>query len=59
MLSAGGNAGDRRARRDADQPPVGVELIEQGMEVVLGGPATVVEDQRALRLAGGLADQAV
>ena len=48
--------GERPARREADEPVLGVEHVEQRREVVLVGAATVQEDQRALRLARGLAD---
>ena len=38
-----------------EQPPLRVELVEQPEQVVLVGPAAVVEDERALGLARRLA----
>ena len=43
------------AGRDAEEPPVGVEEIEEREEIVLVRTATVEQDERARRLAGGLA----
>ena len=44
---------ERAARGDAEQPPFGVERVEERMQVVFVGPAAVQEDERSLRLAGG------
>ncbi len=38
-----------------EQPPLRVERLEEAEEVVLVGPAPVVEDERPGRLPGGLA----
>ena len=46
----------RRAGSDADEPPLGIELVEEAEEVVLVGAAPVVEDEGALWVALGLAD---
>ena len=43
----------RPARRDADEPPVGVEHVEERQQVVLVGAAAVQQDERARRLARG------
>ena len=46
---------ERAARRDAEEPPVGVEQVEEREEVVLVRPAAVEKDERSLWLACGLA----
>ena len=56
VAAAGRDVRERRAGRDAQQPALGVERVEQGEEVVLVHAAAVQEHQGALRLAGGLAD---
>ena len=43
---------ERAARRDAEQPPLRIERVEERVEVVLVGAAPVQEDERSLRLAG-------
>jgi hypothetical protein len=54
---ARGHPGERRSRGDAEQLPLGIELVEDREEVgLVGGPA-VKEHQGALRLARRLADQ--
>jgi hypothetical protein len=45
--------GQRPAQRRPEQPLLGIEHVEQGVEIVLVGAATVKEDQRALGVAGG------
>ena len=50
---------ERGARRDAEKAPLGVERVEQAVEVALVGAAAVVEDQRPGGLAGRLADEVV
>ena len=47
---------ERPAGRDAHEPALGVEEVEEGGEVVLVGPAPVHEHERALRLARRRAD---
>src|SRR5215210_275849 len=42
---------ERAARRDAEQPPLGVEQVQQREQVVLTRAATVEEDEQPLRLA--------
>ena len=42
---------------DPEQPPLRVELVEQPVEVALVDAAPVVQDERALWLALGLAEQ--
>ena len=56
MPPAGRDVGERRAGGQPDEPPLGVEDLDQRMEVVLVDPAAVQQDDRALGLAGGLAD---
>jgi hypothetical protein len=48
---------ERPARRDADQPPLGVEHVEEREEVVLVRAAPVEEHERPLRPAGSRADE--
>ncbi len=55
-MVAAGRQQQRAARSDAEEPPLGIERIEQRVQVVLVGPAPVEEDERALGLAGGGAD---
>ena len=50
-VRASGRQRERPARRDAEQPPLGVERVEERVEVVLVGAAAVQEDERSLRLA--------
>jgi hypothetical protein len=38
---------ERRADRDDVEPALVIELIGQGKEVALGGPATVMEDEQS------------
>src|SRR5207247_10458493 len=45
-------------RRDAEEPAVGVEDVEEREEVVLGRPPAVEEDQRALRVGSRFPDEA-
>ena len=47
---------ERPAGREADEPALGIEEVEEGGEVVLVGPAPVHEHERALRLARRRAD---
>ena len=49
-----GGEAERPARSDAEQAPLGVEQVEERVEVVLVGSAAVEEDERACRLAGRL-----
>jgi hypothetical protein len=44
---------ERPARRDAEQPPLRIEDVEEREQVELVGAAAVEEDEQALRLAGG------
>jgi hypothetical protein len=55
-VGAAGRQGERPARRDAQQPPLGIELVEQREQVVLGGAAAVEEDKSALGVGGGRTD---
>ena len=50
-----GPAGDRqrRARSDDVQAALRVEHVGEAEQILLVGPAAVVEDQQAVRLAGG------
>jgi len=50
-VGAAGRKRERPAGREAEEPPVGVECVEEGVEVVLVGAAAVQEDEGA----GGLA----
>ena len=52
-MVAAGRELERPARGDAEEPPLGIERVEQRVQVVLVGPAPVEEDERALGLAGG------
>ena len=56
-VRAAGRQRERPARRDSDQPPLGVEHVEQRVEVVLARTAAVEEDERPVRLAGRRADE--
>jgi hypothetical protein len=47
---------ERTTRREADEPALGVEHVEQRCEVLLAGRAPVHEHERSLGLAGGGAD---
>jgi len=53
---AAGRQQQRAARGDADEPPLRIERVEQGMQIVLVGPAPVEEDERAVGLADRGAD---
>ena len=55
-MVAAGRQQQRAARCDAEEPPLGVERIEQRVQVVLVRPAAVKEDERPLGLAGSGAD---
>jgi hypothetical protein len=57
--AAGGDVGgvERSGRGDAEQRPLGVELVEEAEEVALVGAPAVVQDQGAARLGRGLANQ--
>ena len=55
MAPAGRHVRERRPGCDAEQAAVGIERVEQRIEVVLVDSATVQEQQRSLGLAGGLA----
>ena len=57
VASAGRDPDQGRAGRQAQQPALGVERVEQGVQVRLAGGAAVQQHDRALGLAGGLADQ--
>ena len=46
-MRASGREVERTARRDAEQPSLRVEHVEQREEVVLVGAAAVEEDDRA------------
>ena len=46
----------RPAWSDAEEPPLGIERIEQWVQVVLVGPAPVEEDERAVGLTGSGTD---
>jgi hypothetical protein len=39
-------------RSDAEKPPLGIERVEQRMQIVLVGPAPMEEGERAVGLAG-------
>ena len=54
-MTAARRQAERAAWSDAEEPPVGVEQVEEREEVVLVRSAAVEKDERALRLAGGLA----
>ncbi len=45
-----GRKRERAPRRGADQPPVRVQRVEQGKQVVLVCAASVEKDKRAVRL---------
>jgi hypothetical protein len=45
--------GQRPTQRRAEQPPLGVEDVQQREEIVLVGATPVEENQRSLRVAGG------
>jgi hypothetical protein len=53
---AAGRQLERRPRSGAEEPPLGIERVEQRVQVVLVGPAPVEEDERAVGLAGSGAD---
>ena len=56
VAPAGRDVGERRPGRQADEAALGVERVEQGVEVVLVDAAPVEQDQGALGLARWLAD---
>ena len=56
VAPAGRDVGERGARGYPEQAALGVELVEQPVQVVLIGTAAVVEDKRAGGLARRLAD---
>ena len=53
------NSGERRAGGDAEQAPLGIELVEQRPKIALVGPSAVVEDRAPSRLTVRLADDEV
>jgi hypothetical protein len=55
--AAGRDVRQGTSRRHAEQPAIGVELVEEAVEIVLAGAAAMVEDERASRLPGRLPDQ--
>ena len=55
-MRAAGRQLERPPGSGAEQPPLGIERVEQRVQVVLVGPAPVEEDERAVGLAGGGAD---
>ncbi len=57
MAAARRDVGQRSPGRDAHEAPLRIQLVEKRDEVVLVGAAPVVEHQRALGLAGRLADE--
>ncbi len=54
-----GGQRERAAGGEPEQPPLGVERVEQPVEVVLVRAAPVDEHERAVRVARGLADERV
>src|SRR5262245_60052520 len=56
VAAAGRDVGERTSGAYPDQPALGVELVEQRVEVHLVGAAAVKQDQRTLGIARGLTD---
>ena len=51
-MVAAGRKLQRAARSDTEEPALGIERIEQRVQVVLVGPAAVEEDECALGVTG-------
>ena len=55
-MATAGREAERSARRHAEQPPLGIEEVEERIEVVLVRSPAVQEDERPGRIARRLAD---
>jgi len=57
VAPAGRHVGERRPRGHPEKLAIGIELVKHGVEVALVDGSPVEKDERALGLAGRLADQ--